>query len=66
MSDDLKQKTISRIFIDRGFARALIQAKELTENDLSTVYDKYLLPPNGRSCAENIYHDLLLSLGFEK
>ena len=30
------------------------------------VYDKYLLPPNGRSTAENIYHDLLSSLGFEK
>ena len=30
------------------------------------VYDKYLLPPYGRSTAENIYHDLLSSLGFEK
>lgn len=30
------------------------------------VFDKYLLPPNGRSAAENIYHDLKSSLGFEK
>ena len=29
---------ISQIFIDGGFANALIQAKELTEKDLSTVY----------------------------
>lgn len=51
-----------KLFIEN----VVIKGDDPLEQARKVVFNQYLLPPNGRSAAENIYHDLLTSLGFEK
>ena len=52
--------------IEHFIEHVVLKGEDPLKSVRKEVFDKYLLPPNGRSAAENIYHDLLTSLGFEK
>lgn len=52
--------------IEHFIEHVVLKGEDPLKSARKEVFDKYLLPPNGRSAAENIYHDLLTSLGFEK
>ena len=52
--------------IEHFIEQVVLKGEDPLKSARKEVFDKYLLPPNGRSAAENIYHDLLTSLGFEK
>lgn len=49
-------------FIESVVLRGEDPMKEVRE----TFYDSFLRPPAGKSVAENIYHEILIGLGFER
>lgn len=44
----------------------VIKENDNLKEERSRFYQEYLIPPNGKSVAENIYDDLLKSFGFSK
>lgn len=72
-ADDFGLRCIDLHYIGKDIdgIRSFIEDVVLKENDKlkeerSSFYNEYLIPPNGKSVAENIYNDLLESLGFSK
>lgn len=44
----------------------VLRGEDPMKDERKAFYEKYLRPPGGKSVAENIYHELLIGLGFER